>query len=84
MVMLLLFVPGSPAQIFSASVSENKVVVSETLDFSDGSLQALHAPAPGAVLATFVDSIDKLSDGTLRFNMHWSAIIDRTAAYQRC
>ena len=74
-VVLLLFVPGSPVRVFSAAPVVEEVRVVGTLDFTDGNKCGFQTQAVGAILATCVNTIEKLSDKTMRLNIKWHANI---------
>ena len=70
---LLLFVPGSPARVFSAGVAEVAVTVEATIPFEDKC--GFQPQAPGVIMAMCLDSVETLTDDTLRFNVHWTPSI---------
>ena len=71
---LLLFVPSSPLRVFSASKVVEKVTVAATLAFENkcGS----QAQAEDVALTLCLDTVEVLTDKTIRFNVHWSADIN--------
>ena len=77
-VALLLFVPGSPARVFSASTVTEEVRVSETFGFVDQDKCDFQVQESGAILAFCVNTVDRMSDRTLRFNVKWHANVPRT------
>ncbi len=74
-VALLLFVPGSPLRVFSATTVTEQVGVVQTLDFQDQDKCAFQTQAAGAILAMCLDTVEKLSDDTSRYNVRWTANI---------
>ena len=80
-VLLLLFVPGSPVRVFSASVAEEMVSVVQTLDFSDDSKCGFQTATAGAILAMCLETVEKLSDKTTKFYVNWTASIDPDARF---
>jgi len=68
---LFLFVPGSPLRVFSASTvaEEIKVVAKVPLENKCG----FQTQTQGAILATCLESVEKLSDKTIRLNVRWHA-----------
>ena len=74
-VVLLLFVPGSPARLFSASKVTEAVSVAQTFDFTNENSCGFQKQAAGAILAMCIDTVEVRTDKTLRFNVHWTANI---------
>ena len=72
-VALLLFLPVSPVRVFSASTVVEQVRVVATVPVQDKC--GFQTQAQGAIMATCVESVEKLSDKTLRFNVKWHANI---------
>ena len=72
-VALLLFVPGSPARVFEAGVPEEviSVVASIPVENRCGTLSQTETLG----LGTCVDSVEKLSNRQLRFNVFWTAAV---------
>ena len=70
---ILLFAPGSPVRVFSASTVAEEVKVVATIPFEDKC--GFQTQAPGVTMAMCLDSVEKLTDNTLRFNVHWTASI---------
>ena len=71
---LLLFVPSSPLRVFSASKVVEEVTVAATLAFENKC--GFQAQAEGVTLAMCLDTVELLSDKTIRFNVYWSADIN--------
>ena len=72
-VALLLFLPVSPVRVFSASKVVEQVKVVATIPFEDKC--GFQTQAQGAIMATCVETVEKLSDKTLRVNVKWHANI---------
>ena len=72
---LLLFVPGSPLRVFSASTVTEEVKVVQTIDFTEDNRCGFQTQGQGADLAMCLNTVDTLSDNTIRVNVKWHASI---------
>ena len=76
-VILLLFVPGSPLRVFSASTVVEEVKVAASIPFEVGDRCGTQRQAPGVDLFMCLGSVERLTDSTTRVNVHWT--VDITA-----
>ena len=80
-VALLLFVPGSPLRVFSATVAEEVVTVAQTFDFAGENKCGFQTQAEGAILAMCLEKVEKLSDKSTKFHVSWTASIESDSQY---
>ena len=74
-VILLLFIPGSPLRVFSASTVVEEVKVAAAIPFELGDKCGTQRQAPGVDLFMCRGSVERLTDSTTRVNVHWTVTI---------